>query len=300
MMTFFKGFEKDMIFYTYAKEDHIFPYIKEDIILPLFPENLAKDADEQTFSFTTKDVLEGMAYFLTVKEISEYKNMIQRILKAHPETLKLIMQERIATKDYEKLYGILVGMEQCFKDDHMEIHMEIMENKTIVARMILQSCWHKEEPSTETDAIERDYEKDLYTLYDRTQHGKYAYYIGELYEARENYLKAKLIYKKAMEKETNQEVLERIRERLEEIHTLAENEKIDYLMATGAYEDALEALEKEKTTFINTLKTAQCLWMTRGGDVAIKRLIQYEEENPLTEEEKSILMDTMDHITNHL
>lgn len=218
--------------------------------IPIFQEDILKEVKRQkeTDSLNYESLLKGMVTIVSIDESfpywKDYKNFLKNMGEDVFEYLSVkaffYLKENslewayiygktkfIVTEDIEDLYFPTIVMEQIYNREWQE------DNSGNKSEFLLELL--KE--------IQGNYEK---IVKENPKHVLAFERLGNIYVAKEQYVKARLYYEKALRGQGLEEDFDRIRENLMKIENYAYLEAADSYMHYNRFEEALEQLKQIK------------------------------------------------------
>lgn len=229
---------KDMLFIKADITKNPFNYLKEEIYVPIISEEIKKDYDNMAIAFEVADTIIASGVLINVLQDKDmYIEYIKKSIKELDDIDKNLLAKKLNCEFVGLFYteGLYNNRQKIgFGEEDI---VKILDRLTYYERYVLEN--HELE---EMEELLRNYQIHLSTAYTITSNGKYMYYLGKTYEYQNQFLKARLIYTKALnESSVKVPQYEEIRKALEEaidiIYEQSEKERLDYMKSMHWIED---------------------------------------------------------------
>lgn len=273
---------KDLMFIEINKDEKPFEFINKSIAVPIYNETISKNNSMKTIGIKLVDAFIGIGIFLYNNELNIYKEFINTMLGKI--SLKDIIQSSITNNsilNYIILTGYVNNIE--YINHTVEDKLELLDSLTISERYMLENYDIKEKNN-----VINNYKAQINELYELTESGKYLYYLGKAYEAENDFLRARLIYKKGIDEIDRENIDEDIKDALvnsyNEIYEISEMDRISYLLSYNKYNEALELINKLSESKNKTKLKLHALYCLNDMENVLLELDRYEKEHGYDEE----------------
>ncbi|MCI6610667.1 MAG: hypothetical protein MSH08_08000 [Ezakiella sp.] len=229
---------KNMLFIKVDITKNPFNYLEEEIYVPIISEEIKKDFDNMAIAIEVADTIIASGVLISVLKDKEiYIEYIKKSIKELDDIDKNLLMKKLNNKFVglfytEGLYNNrkIIGLTE-------EDTAKILDKLTYYERYILEN--YKLE---ETEELIKNYQIHLSAAYNITSNGKYMYYLGKTYEYQNQFLKAMLIYKKALNESCvkvsqYEEIRKALEESIDYIYEQSEKEKLDYMKSMNWIDD---------------------------------------------------------------
>lgn len=273
---------KELMFIEIKNGEKPFDFLRQSLAIPVYNETISKDKENKSIGIKVTDAVIGLGIFLYTNNISIYKNFLNEMISKFG--LKDLIESSITSKsilNYIYLCGYLNNIEDI--SNEINDKMNILEHISIAERYILENYDIKEKSQ-----ILDDYKRHINELYEFTNSGKYLFYLGKTYEAENDYLRARLIYKKGIDEIDRENIDEDVKNALvssyNDIYEISEMERISYLLSYNKYDEALSLIDKLSESKNKTKLKLHALYSLEDIEGVKLELDRYEKEHGYDEE----------------